>query len=326
MNSIIKSYNLLVKNYHEIETDSTENGIHDKRVILRRIFPILGVYKMKPLKVKNGEKAFRLFGKLRDVQVQISKLGSIDQAQELTDYLMFLKEREMKLNEKVSKFCKKKELVFPSIKHKSKISKSKILSKSEKMLNKIILGVQSGNINVSKNIHKTRIEFKKFRYVVEILSNIENIDTEKLDNLKPYQNMLGEIQDYEILIKGIEKYSKKLKLDDKITIEELKEKQNVLIGNFNNQIESFIKVCRDVLSLNKDVLSLNKDVISSNMKEADECHDDKKYLASEEEGEEAIESKDEITENNEEENTSQDDIITSKEEDNDNDGEVSVGS
>jgi CHAD domain-containing protein len=323
MNSIIKNYNLLVKNYHEIETDSTENGIHDKRVILRRIFPILAVYKMKPSKVKNGEKAFKLFGKLRDVQVQISKLESIDQAQELTEYLMFLKEREIKLNEKVSRFCKKKELVFPSIKHKSKISKSKIFSKAEKMLTKIVLSVQSKNINVSKNIHKTRIEFKKFRYIVEILTHIENIDTEKLDKLKLYQNMLGEIQDYEILIKGIEKYSKKLKLDDKIITEELKGKQNVLIENFNNQIESFIEVCRDVLCLNKDVLSLNKDAISPNVDKVDECHDEKKYLASEEE---AIESKDEITENNEEENMSKDEIITSKEEDNDSSEKVSVNS
>ncbi len=54
MNSIIKNYNLLVKRYQKIEGDSTEKEIHDKRVILRRIFPILAVCKMDSSKISNG--------------------------------------------------------------------------------------------------------------------------------------------------------------------------------------------------------------------------------------------------------------------------------
>ena len=110
MNAIIKNYNQLVRKYREIEKETTENEIHDKRVILRRIFPILTVYKLNLSDVKNGERAFRLFGKLRDVQVQILKLESIDQNTEIVDYLSFLKEQETKLKGKTDRFSKKKEL------------------------------------------------------------------------------------------------------------------------------------------------------------------------------------------------------------------------
>ena len=41
MNRIIKKYHLLVQKYQEIEKESSVNEIHDKRVLLRRIFPIL---------------------------------------------------------------------------------------------------------------------------------------------------------------------------------------------------------------------------------------------------------------------------------------------
>ena len=59
-----------------------------------------------------------MFGKLRDIQVQILKLESIDQTPEIIEYLAFLKKDELELNGKVSKFCKKKELEFPTIKKK----------------------------------------------------------------------------------------------------------------------------------------------------------------------------------------------------------------
>jgi len=252
MNTIIKKYKLLVKKYQTIENELTENEIHDKRVILRRIFPILAAFKMKPAKVKNGEKAFKLFGKLRDVQVQILKIESLDQTPEILDYLSSLKESEVEIKEKVRKFSKKKELEFPTIKLKTKLDKSKIVEKTNKSLNKLVERIQSRSIDDAEDVHKIRIDFKKFRYRVEILSCIEEIDESKLEMLKMYQDKLGEIQDYEILINGIKKYCKKRKMDEDEMIELFEHDQNTLIESFDNQIELFITVCRDSISLNKE--------------------------------------------------------------------------
>jgi len=260
MNTIKRKYNQLVKKYQKIENKMTENEIHDKRVILRRIFPILAAYKMNPSKIKNGEKAFKLFGKLRDIQVQMMKVESLEQTPEIIKYHVYLKEFETELKGKVSKFCKKKELVFPVIKKKSKLETSKVISKTEKSLNKLIERINSRSIDDAEDVHKIRIEFKKFRYRVEILSYLEDIEESKLDMLKMYQDKLGDIQDYQVLINGIKKYCKKRKLEEDDLIDVFEHDQDTLIENFDNQIELFIAVCRDVLNLNKKVARVDNSV------------------------------------------------------------------
>ena len=74
MTSIIENYHSLVKKIQDIEKGLTSEEIHDKRVLLRRIFPMLAAYNIKASKVKNGELAFNLFGKLCDIQVQLENL------------------------------------------------------------------------------------------------------------------------------------------------------------------------------------------------------------------------------------------------------------
>lgn len=263
MNTIIKHYKLLINKYRKIEIDSAENEIHDKRIILRRIFPILAAYKMKPSRLKNGVKAFKMFGKLRDIQVQVLKLERTDQTHETIEYLSFLKEQESKLRDKVRKFSKKNELGFPPLEKKSRLGSPTLYCKADKSLNSLIATINSKSIDDAKDIHKIRIKFKKFRYKVEILSYIENIDDAKFENLKQYQDMLGEIQDYDILIKGIKKYYKKRKLFEEDMIEIFENEQNVLIENFDNHVQKLMETCRDAITLGYDIDCMNADSIKS---------------------------------------------------------------
>lgn len=249
MNRIIKKYNLFVQNYQEIEKESTVNEIHDKRVLLRRIFPILDACGIKPAKVKNGEKAFELFGKLRDVQVQLLKLESLDQTPEMAPYHDFLKEREEKYTAKADRFSRKKELRFPVIRKKEIINRDQIAARTEKSLLKLLETIHSHSIDDAEDIHKIRIEFKNFRYKVEILSYMDDIDEAKLELLNMYQDKLGEIQDYEVLINGIRKYCKKRKLEAEDLTEVFEKDQDHLIEDFDSHIELFILVCRDVLGM-----------------------------------------------------------------------------
>jgi len=250
MKSIGKHYSKLVKKFHKIEAETTENEIHDKRVILRRVFPILGFYKINPSKVKFGETAFELFGKLRDIQVQIMKLEKLEQSQEWMEYLHYLKELELKYIKKVAKFSKKKKVEFPSLK-KSKANKAKINekvhSKVQKNLDKLIANTQIPSFEKAKDIHKIRISFKKFRYTVEVLSYIEEIDDVKLEKLKSYQDELGEIQDCEVLIQGITRfYSKRALIFDEKT-EVFEQEKSHRIELFINEKERLIEVCRDIM-------------------------------------------------------------------------------
>ncbi len=250
MTTVIKKYKLLIEQYHGIERDATEKEIHDKRVTLRRIFPILNAYKMDFSSVKNGKKSFKLFGKLRDIQVQLLKLGTIEPTPEILEYMAYLKTSELKLKQKVRRFSEKKELAFPMIKKNSNPNKSKVLNKADKSLRKLITRIRSNSIDDARDIHKIRIEFKKFRYVVEVLSYLEKIEETKLENLKLYQDKLGEIQDYTVLIDGMTRYARKRNLDEETTLEQFERDQDLLIVNFENGIEEFIGACREVVGMN----------------------------------------------------------------------------
>ncbi len=257
MNAIIANYKSLVEKYQQIEEEVTENEIHDKRVILRKTFLILAVFKIKPSRIKNGEKAFRLFGKLRDIQVLILKLQSIERTPEVEEYFVYLQEREALLKEKVTKFCKNKKIKFPTLKKKSKVDRSKIYGKAKKILEKIIEKVIYEPVDDAEDIHEIRIEYKKFRYVVEILSYIEKIEESKIEKMKTYQDKLGEIQDYEVLINGISKFFEKQQITTDEIVDVFESEQTVLIENFCNETAEFLWFCRDLISLHREETSLD---------------------------------------------------------------------
>lgn len=250
MRPILANYRLLIRKYRKIENDSSENEIHDKRVILRRIFPILRAYKIDPSDLKNGEKAFNLFGKLRDIQVQILTLESNVVSADLAEYQAYLKGRETKLKKQVQRFCKKKKLEFPIIPKKSSLDKADILKSAGKSLTKLIKRVETRDMDSIRDIHKIRIEFKKFRYHVEMLSYVSAIDEAKLDRLKLFQDKLGEIQDYQVLIDGIRKYDQKHNMVTAGITDGFEIIQKNLFDNFNTQIDLFTEACRDVLRFN----------------------------------------------------------------------------
>jgi CHAD domain-containing protein len=257
MKLIIENYHSLVKKFKELEGKSSPDEIHDKRVILRRIFPILTAYGIKPSKVKNGDKAFKLFGKLRDIQVQIKKLNNVEPTPDLSEYLYFLTNKEQKAQQKVQKFSNKKDIKFPQLDKTVQVDCSKIKKKTNQQLQKLVERVQMQDIYDAEEIHALRIEFKKFRYFVEVLALIENIDQTKIEKLKVYQDLLGEIHDCEVLIVGIKKFLRKRKPEEEIDVDWLEDLQNSLIGTFDNQTEKIVEVCRDVIvksnSLTKEI-------------------------------------------------------------------------
>jgi CHAD domain-containing protein len=62
-------------------------------------------------------------------------------------------------------------------------------------------------------IHRTRIAFKKFRYMVEALEPLLPGVTEKrLAEMRHYQTMMGDIQDLEVLLKTLGTFFKKHKV------------------------------------------------------------------------------------------------------------------
>jgi CHAD domain-containing protein len=62
----------------------------------------------------------------------------------------------------------------------------------------------------TETIHRTRVAFKKFRYMVEALAaQVLPVRKEFLENLRQYQARMGEIQDAQILVGAVEKFLRK---------------------------------------------------------------------------------------------------------------------
>jgi CHAD domain-containing protein len=110
---------------------------------------------------------------------------------------------------------------------------------------------QPDKITDTSDIHHIRIEFKKFRYMVEILSYIEATNSGRADKLKPYQDLLGEIHDYDVLMEGLEKFYTKKNEGISPDLEEFEKKQNTLIDRFENDLELFISVCQSAIRFDK---------------------------------------------------------------------------
>ena len=64
-------------------------------------------------------------------------------------------------------------------------------------------------IDVEKptTIHRLRIAFKKFRYMIEIIQPLlENFPTENFQKMHDYQGMMGDIQDMEVALQYLDDF------------------------------------------------------------------------------------------------------------------------
>ena len=66
----------------------------------------------------------------------------------------------------------------------------------------------------TKTIHRTRIAFKKFRYMVEILAqDMPHVDKTLLRAMHDYQTLMGDIQDAQVLLETYEEFLHKKKIE-----------------------------------------------------------------------------------------------------------------
>ncbi len=59
----------------------------------------------------------------------------------------------------------------------------------------------------TSTIHRTRVAFKHFRYMVEGLSRfLPGVNEKRLRKMREYQAMMGDIQDMEVLLQALDKF------------------------------------------------------------------------------------------------------------------------
>jgi CHAD domain-containing protein len=203
-------------------------AIHAFRVETRRLvstLALLGGF-LPPRRVEKAQRILKrhrdAFDDLRDTQVQLAAIGSMRRAfPALRPFYACLREREEWLVRKTRKNLTKVrtgrlgKLVAAC---REEVEQQLTWSTPRKALAGLLRSVDQafrrtrqlrGRIAAGDTltIHRTRVAFKKFRYMVEALAeHLPAVTPERLAAMRAYQTMMGEIQDAEVLLATLDKF------------------------------------------------------------------------------------------------------------------------
>jgi len=230
---LIEALDLRIENFRSekkrCRVDFSEEAVHDYRVASRRLLSIVDLLRNlsadKELKKLHNilKNQLESLNNLRDTQMVLTELLEInDKYPELTLFRKNLEKMEKRfLN------CAEKDIreinwnLFSKGFAKIKVTSLQRDDSEEEFierLNSIVdevygLTLQRKSLIDPLNpstIHRVRVVFKKFRYMVEIMSPVlPHYPKINFGIMHDYQAMLGEIQDIEVIIGKIREYSVK---------------------------------------------------------------------------------------------------------------------
>ena len=209
----------------------SEDAVHDVRVETRRLLStieLLGAF-IPERDIKKVRRALKrhldTFDQLRDTQVQLGYVGrmagTFPDAHAFYDWLRNRKARFTRTTRKAVKHIKTKRLgrCLAAFEKEIRLQRKRIPREQafaivQRAINQAFARVAQLCRHVraddTKTIHRTRIAFKRFRYMVEALSPLLPAVTEDHRRaMRGYQCMMGDIQDMEVLLAALDKFVQK---------------------------------------------------------------------------------------------------------------------
>ena len=206
----------------------SEDAVHDVRVETRRLLStieLLGAF-IPERDIKKARRALKrhldTFDQLRDTQVQLNyvgrMVGTFPDAYVFYDWLEDRKTRFTRTTRNAVKQIKTKRLGrrLAAFEKKIRLQRKQITRKRaftivHRAINqafaRVALLCRHVRADDTKTIHRTRIAFKHFRYMVEALSPLLPAVTEDHRRaMRGYQCMMGDIQDREVLLAAFNKF------------------------------------------------------------------------------------------------------------------------
>ena len=219
------------KRLNRCQVDFSGESIHDARVEARRLLAtieLLGAF----LPERELQKARRVlkqqldtFDPLRDTQVQLVYVGRMTRAfpaaRGFREWLLKRETRLTRETRKATKRIKTKRLTRrlaafeAAIRHRRKhATRDLAVAAVQRAMDRAFARVARLGQRVTaanpKTIHRTRIAFKRFRYMVEALAPLLPAVTDQHRRaLRGYQSMMGDIQDVAVLLAALDKFLRK---------------------------------------------------------------------------------------------------------------------
>jgi CHAD domain-containing protein len=246
-----KNYRLELK---RCQAEFSNEAVHDLRVATRRILALLQLmHSISPR--PRLQKMMRIFKEqldefddLRDTQVILAELSEIlhelPQLEGFQKYLQYMEEKLLRtLRKKIKKF-EISELAKRVRKTHEAIQSEENEQLGTDMLQAVddaylLTKIRLGWVDPARpaTIHRVRIAFKSFRYMVEILYPLlEGFPVENLKRMNDYQSRMGEIQDTEVFVQTFAEYSEYASVPDHAPIRRYYEL---------NQLHSFWRPAED---------------------------------------------------------------------------------
>ena len=205
--------------------------VHDLRVAIRRLVAAIEVGRaaIHQKKLKKSRRLLKThldaFDTLRDIQVQLAFAEELqEETPEIAPYCDTLREREKLLASRLARRVKE----FSSTGISRQVARLRLALLQQDVatvevavwssLDEAYAIVQQRQLTVRaedpRTIHRTRLAFKKFRYLVEgIYPLMVNPPADYLRRLHDYQAAMGEVQDAEIGLQMLDDFASRKKAD-----------------------------------------------------------------------------------------------------------------
>ena len=206
--------------------------VHDLRVATRRmlaLIQLLNSISPRP-RLQKLTRVFKdqldEFDDLRDTQVILAEISEIlHELPQLKDFQKHLQSAEEKLLRTLRKKIKKLEIseITKRIRKTHESIEAEANSELEAQIMQAVDDVYlttkqrytSVDLARSATIHRVRIAFKSFRYMIEIIYPLlKDFPVEHLKRMNDYQSLMGEIQDAEVFMQTLVDFSEHTSFPD----------------------------------------------------------------------------------------------------------------
>jgi CHAD domain-containing protein len=237
----------------------SEEAVHDLRVATRRLISTLElVDRIHPdANLRKARRTLKkqldLFGPLRDVQVQLPTIEKmLPSFPELQEFSQVLAKRERQLKQrlrlelkglKTGKIRKsvataaKQLAALPDTPAMRRKHRAEAILAVETAFDRVVERKQAVAPTDGASIHRMRVAFKKFRYMVEALGPLRGHTTGKqLKAMNAFQDSMGDIQDAEVLLADVEAFARSRGIEGELALaralDELARRRTALIETF----------------------------------------------------------------------------------------------
>lgn len=208
----------------------SEEAVHDSRVETRRLLATVGLLGtfIPEADVKKARRALKrhldAFDRLRDTQVQLLYVNHLLKrfaaARQFRDWLLAREQRFMRAARKDVRQIKTRRLgkrvaAFEKALRRGRKTETpaaafaKVQHATQRAFARVAALCRRVTAADTETIHRTRIAFKRFRYMTDALAPLlPALSAEHRQAMRGYQSMMGDIQDVEVLMAALDKFAR----------------------------------------------------------------------------------------------------------------------